>query len=86
MLNKEKLVDATLEIAYTNPAHTILVKTYGRDGDKDVYASDYFIREVDDIITPNIWKVKIDIVSDVIEGKWKITGSQSFEDHNPPIG
>ena len=85
MLNKEKLVDVTLEIAYTNPAHTILVKTYDRNGDKDVYASDYFIREVDEIITPNIWKVKIEIVSDVVEGKWKVTGSQSFEDHSSPI-
>ena len=79
MLNKEKLVDAALEIAYTNPAHTILVKTYGKNGDKDVYASDYFIREVNEIITPDIWKVKMEIISDVVEGKWKVTGSQSFE-------
>ena len=79
MLNKQKLVDAALEIAYTNPAHTILVKTYDKNGDKDVYASDYFIREVDDIITPDVWKVKMEIISDVVEGKWKVTGSQSFE-------
>jgi hypothetical protein len=79
MLNKEKLVDTALEIAYTNPAHTILVKTYNKNGDKDVYASDYFIREVGNIITPEIWKVKMEIISDVVEGKWKVTGSQSFE-------
>ena len=79
MLNKEKLVDAALEIAYTNPAHTILVKTYNKNGDKDVYASDYFIREADNIVTPDIWKVKMEIISDVVKGKWKVTGSQSFE-------
>ena len=79
MLNKEKIVGTVLEIAYINPANTILVKTYNKNGDKDVYASDYFIREADNIITPDIWKVKTEIISDVVEGKWKVTGSQSFE-------
>ncbi len=79
MLNKEEIVGTVLEIAYTNPAYTILVKTYAQNGNKDVYASDYFIREVNEIITPSIWKVKIETLSDVVEGKWKVTGSRSFE-------
>ena len=82
MLNKEKIVDDVLEIAYMNPACTILVKTYEKNGDVDVYASDYFIREVDEVITEQTRKVKLQIVSDVVEGKWKVTGSRIYEHHS----
>lgn len=82
MLNKERIVNATLEMAYLNPANTILVKTYETNGNKNVYASDYFIREADKIITPSVWKVKIVNVSGVVEGQWSISASQSFENHN----
>jgi hypothetical protein len=82
MLNKEKIVDDILVIAYTHPTDTILVKLYYRNGGVDVYASDYFITKSDEVMPDAaIWKVKIEIVSGVIEGQWRVTGSQTYEDN-----
>lgn len=81
MLNRRRIIDDIIEIAFMHPTDTILIKVYNRNGEKDVYASDYFLRKVDDIMLTNVWQIKIVIISGVVEGRWKITGSQTYEDN-----
>ena len=74
---KSKILDQILEIAFLNPTNTILVKVYDEPNEEvDVYASDYLIAHVDEILTQSVWRVKIEQIEGVVEGKWRVVESK----------
>lgn len=70
-IKKDKLVDEILTIAFTNTDKSVIVRTVGKDGTIHSYASDHFLRKVDEVYD-TIKSAQIELVSDMVTGEWRI--------------
>ena len=70
-IKKDKLVDEILTIAFTNTDKSVVVRTVGKDSTIRSYASDHFLRKVDEVYS-TIKSAQIELVSDVVLGEWKV--------------
>lgn len=76
-IKKEKLIDGILSVAFTNADKTIIIRAKMKDGTMRSYASDHFIRKVDELFD-QIERLKVETVSDVVVGEWKIDNSKEY--------
>lgn len=74
---KEKLIDDILSVAFTNADKTIIIRAKMKDSTMRSYASDYFIRKVNEVLD-KIERLKVEIVSDVVVGEWTIDSSKEY--------
>lgn len=70
-IKKDKLVDEILAIAFINADKSVIIRTVTKDGNIRSYASDHFLRKVDEVYG-SIKSVQIELVSDMVIGEWKI--------------
>lgn len=70
-IKKDKLVDEILTIAFTNTDKSVIIRTIGKDSTIRSYASDHFLRKVNEVYN-TIKSAKIEFVSDVVLGEWKV--------------